>query len=368
MVRRRRSELGSSSRYDLGALVVVAVSLLTAEARADVESVALRYTASVPCPTEADFVASVRSHTTRWTHVPDGTPSVRAIHVSVSTGPSEASGTLTVMSPNGALAMREIKGPSCMDVTEALAVMVAVAIDPRVGMADAPSAEPPEAKDQGPRPHATGTPPEAAPGQTRPEPPPTRPEPPPRRFRPSPPRDGLHFALDLRGEVTSAVLGDALPGIGASIRLDPGATAKRRGVHLSHPSLAVGVRRSFPDQRKLRGGSVELSWTAGHVRLCPFRVAFEAVAEISPCAEANIGALHAQGRGFAEARGTSTFWLDVGGSVWAAAAVSESVFLSATALVTTPLFRQPFALASGTSVASVPPLGVLGGLGVGLKF
>jgi len=142
----------------------------------------------------------------------------------------------------------------------------------------------------------------------------------------------------------------------------------RRGVHVSEPSVAVGIRQSLPKERSLRGGSVALSWTAGHLRLCPLRVAIDAVVEVAPCAEANAGVLRASARGFADARELSTFWFDVGGSIWASMSLSDAVFLSATVLLTMPLFRQPIALASGATVASVPPLGLLGGLGVGIRF
>ena len=41
---------------------------------------------------------------------------------------------------------------------------------------------------------------------------------------------------------------------------------------------------------------VDVSWTAGNVRLCPVRVVFGTVAEVSPCAETNIGVLRAARR------------------------------------------------------------------------
>ena len=241
-----------------------------------------------------------------------------------------------------------------MEVSEALAVMVAVAIDPRAGGASDAGEDLP---DEGAAAPPTRTP---APAPVR------RPEGASRA--PAARDEGPRVAFDLRAETTSAVIRGGLPGVGASLRLDPSAPAARRGVHLSEPSLALGVRQSFPKERTLRGGSVGLSWTAGHLRLCPFRVVIEAVAEVSPCAEANVGVLRASARGFAEARELSTFWFDLGGSLWAAVSLSERFFLSSTVLVTMPLFRQPFALASGAPVASVPPFGVLAGFGLGVKM
>jgi hypothetical protein len=65
-------------------------------------------------------------------------PAARTFRVRVRGDSSGASGTLVVESADSETSEREIAGPYCAAVTEALAVMVAVAIDPRAG---APSAE-----------------------------------------------------------------------------------------------------------------------------------------------------------------------------------------------------------------------------------
>jgi hypothetical protein len=82
----------------------------------------------------------------------------------------------------------------------------------------------------------------------------------------------------------------------------------------------------------------------------------------------NLGVLRASAEGFANARQTSITWLDVGGSMWAAVSLSKSFFLSSTILVTAPLFRRPFVLASGATAASVPAFGLLGGIGIGTRM
>ena len=359
MVRPTWSEHSSSSRRVLCAFAAGAMLCLAspAWARTPAEPIALHYEASGTCPSELDFMARVRTYTRRWALVPEGTPAVRTVRVRVSEGKVETTGKLTVATPGGATSEREIAGPSCMEVSEALAVMVAVAIDPRAG--DAADASE-DALEEGAAAPAPTRPPATAPLRAR------RPE---RAPRATPARDkGPRVAFDLRAETTSAVIRGGLPGVGASLRLDPSAPAVQRGVHVSEPSLALGVRQSLPKERTLRGGSVGLSWTAGHLRLCPFRVVIGAVAEVSPCAEANIGVLRASARGFAEARDLSTFWFDLGGSLWAAVSLSDRVFLSSTVLFTMPLFRQPFALASGAPVATVPPFGVLAGFGLGMKM
>lgn len=228
-------------------------------------------------------------------------------------------------SVGGAVTERTIGGPTCAEVAEALAVMVAVVIDPRAGSGAAVDEAPPPPKIEGRR---------AGPTPSRPP-------------RPSPERPPAaarwpRFAVDLRVETTSAVFRGALAGIGASLTVEPPAPPPRRGVYVSVPSVAAGVRRSFPMERALRGGSVDFAWTAGTFGSAPSGSPSTGLAEVSPCAEANVGSLRASARGFAEARGTSTLWFDLGASLGTTVSLSGSLFLSSTVLVSMPLFRQPF--------------------------
>lgn len=358
MVRRKRNEPSSSTRRIACAVAAGVMSLVAAPARAaDVEPVALRYEGSGACPSETEFVARVRAITRRWALVADGSPAVRTIRVLVTEGPRETGGKLTIAAPDGATSEREISGPSCSEVSEALAVMVAVAIDPRAGAPRDADERP--AEDAGP----SAAPVERPRVQAR-RPRPSRPAQPPRQ----PPAGGPRLSVDLRAETTSAVIRGGLYGVGASARLDLRGPEARRGVQIAAPSLAIGLRQSLPKERALRGGSVDVSWTAANVRLCPIRVVIDIVAEVSPCAETNIGVLRASARGFAEARDLSTVWLDVGGSIWGTVSLSDRVFFSSTLFVTMPLSRQPFVLASGARVATVPPLGVFGGVGLGFRM
>lgn len=150
--------------------------------------------------------------------------------------------------------------------------------------------------------------------------------------------------------------------IGASVSIEPGWARTWR------PSLGIGLRQSLPDERSFHGGSVDLSWTAANVRLCPVRLSVASLVEISPCAESNIGILWAVADGFVVSRRVSSAWLDVGASAWAIVPLSPRIFFSSTMLVSQPIVRQPIALSSGAPVASVPPLGVLVGVGLGMKM
>ena len=134
------------------------------------------------------------------------------------------------------------------------------------------------------------------------------------------------------------------------------------------PSFGLGFRQSLPKERAFTGGSVEFLWLAGNLRACPHELTIGRIVEIAPCAEMNIGVLRSSAEGFANARQASITWLDLGGSVWAAVNLSKDVFLSSTVLVTAPLVRRPFVLTSGPVAASVPAIGLLGGIGIGVRL
>ena len=320
------------------------------------EPIVLHYAADDACPTEAQFIELVRAHAPRWTRVPEGTGSSRTIRVVMSTRADGSDGKLVVASPKGGTSERDIEGPTCTAVSRALALMVAVAIDPLAGAGGETSA-------------------------TRPEPPkPTsKPVVPSTVDRsssrvPKSPSGGPavstlpRVSLELRVESTSAVVRGALLGMGLSMKLELPRGAGPEWIRAWQPSIGLGIRQSLPKELALRGGSAEFLWTAGHLRICPFRITLEQVFAISPCAEVNVGRLNAEARGFADARAVSTFWYDLGASFWTSVNLSRHVFVGSTLLVTAPVTRQPFALASGTIVSDAPVVGVLGGIGLGVTM
>lgn len=352
MVRRRGMRV-------LVAAVVGGALVMPSSAWAEVEPIAFRYEASGACPSETEFLEAVRALTKRWALVPVGTSEVRTIRVHMAAGRSEAKGRLVIADTGGTSSERDVVLPSCTEVKQALAVMVAVAIDPRAGAAEEPETEStPPAEPREPEPRAK---PAALPH--------------PEQRAASPPVSTAPAAitrspvtLDVRAEITSAVLRGGLVALGASMTFELPAPVRPQGIYLLWPSIGLGFRQGLPKERTLGGGSAEFVWSAGQLRFCPLRAAIKAIGEISSCVETNLGALRASAEGFPDSRHLSSFWADIGGSVWAAVNLSDRFFLSSTVLMTVPLVRQPFILASGASVASVPPLGVLGGIGIGAKL
>lgn len=371
----RRSEPRLSVTFARGLLAAAALLVpLTARAEApDVEAVALLYEAETNaksgCPSQAEFFATVRAYTSRWSAVPEGTKPERTFRVRLSVRGDEWLGTLVIANEGGPLAERQLVGPTCAGVARAMAIMVGVAIDLRTG---GPQDTEPNADERPVRPSNGGRP------EPEEEAPAARPREQPRAERPRvgparsasgrSPSPGPAIAFDLRVESTSAVIRGALPGFGASMKLILPSPEEPRWLRGWKPSFGLGLRQSLPKERVLSGGSVEFLWLAGNLRACPHELTIARIVDVAPCAEMNLGVLRSSAEGFANARQASITWLDLGGSVWAAVHLSKAVFLSSTVLVTAPLFRRPFVLAGGPVAASVPPVGLLGGIGIGVRL
>lgn len=347
------------------------------------EAIAISYRAEGTCPREEQFVASARRYTTRFSRV-DARHDVRRFEVRLDPKGADYAGTLVVTAPDGAASAREIVGPDCAAVARALAVIVALAIDPDANVAE-PAPEEAPAPEDAPAEAAIEPAPEAAPPDAAPAPEEARalpasdlPQPAPapgadeRADGPPPapsPRDPLRlsFALEARAELTSAVVFGALPVVGAA--LETRAHLGRTLPSWLSPSLAVGVRQSLPRELRAGAGVSAFSWTAATIRLCPLRLsALASRLEVAPCAEIDVGVLEATARRIPDAKRTSNAWFDRGASLRASYQLSPSWGVGAGLLVTAPVTRNRFALASGELVSQAPAVGTTFGVFLELRL
>ena len=120
-----------ASRALLWGGVVAATVAAGAEAGAgpDEEPIRLAYQASAGCPTEADFVMRIRARTTRARVAWPG-ENARTFDVRVDAGPP-ASGRVMVLDEDLPAGTRHVEADTCADVTDALAMVIALSIDPR---------------------------------------------------------------------------------------------------------------------------------------------------------------------------------------------------------------------------------------------
>ncbi|MBX3224748.1 MAG: hypothetical protein KF795_29800 [Labilithrix sp.] len=316
----------------------------------ELEHVFVAYVADEACPSEERFFGNVRRYTTKW-RVVDSSESVRSFRVALRKHGAEHRGVLVIETPDGKATQREIVAPDCERVARGLAVAMALAIDPEANLSEvAPEPEAPDAASEAPEPRALPPRPEHAGTPKKKE----KPGAPPRAREPV-----LAIALEARGELTSAVVRDLAPVVGAALEVR---TAPPGVPEWLAPSLAVGIRQSFPVVVDAPFGSSEFSWTAAMVRLCPARLRFASGRlDVVPCAEANAGVLDGEARTTPAARSVSTRWFDVGGSGRVVYRIGP-VGIGAALLASAPFVRHRFAFAAGGLVSQAPAVGLTGGL------
>jgi hypothetical protein len=339
----------------------------------EVEHVSVAYAAEETCPSEERFIGNVRRYTTKWSVV-DSSSSVRSFRVVLAKHGAEHRGLLVIETPGGKPTQREIVAPDCERVARGLAIAMALAIDPEANISElppktAPASEAPGVASEPPHPSVPPSRPEdvakekehekekekekgtergkagASPGARPPV---------------------LTFGVEARGELTSAVVRDVAPVVGAAF--DVRAALPGLPEWLA-PSLAVGIRQSFPVVVDSPFGSSEFLWTAAMFRLCPVRVRFASGRiDAVPCAEANAGVLQAEARTNPAARRMSSGWFDVGGSGRVVYRVGDSWGVGASVLVSAPFVRHRFAFVEKGLVSQAPAVGITGGFLVELRF
>jgi hypothetical protein len=140
-----------------------------APAVSDAEAVSLLYEDSPPpdCPTEAEFEAEVAKLTSKAHFTKERR--ARRVRIELSSGGRDVTGRL-VSGDGKNQSSRELRGKTCREVASALAIAVALTIDPEalLGPSEATPAKPPEAA-------------------AAPEPPPAAPKPPPPKPKPAAP-------------------------------------------------------------------------------------------------------------------------------------------------------------------------------------
>ncbi len=315
------------------------------------------------CPTYEQFIANVRRYTKRW-RLAEGEPAARRFHVVVqpSATPDITSGRLEIEETGKTPSLREIAGPDCEAVARALAIALAVVIDPEADLSG--GAEPPDAVRTPDVPSSTGS-------TERPSPPP----PAPLAQRAAQPSSSRTTEPRLRIEasfgVTSAVVAGVLPVLGANVELEP--FARRRDVESSvprwlSPSLALGVRQSLPRELERSGVTSELLWSAGTAQLCPVRWPAADRLELAPCFELNAGILRASAHGISDGRTSTKPWLDLGGTARATWRLDGGWFVGGTFSVVAPVTRYRFELATQAPVSQAPAVGIALGACAGMGF
>lgn len=131
----------------------------------------LTYRSADGCPSESGFDAEIAARTARAVKAPAG-PDVPAFVVELRSDGDAWTGTVRVRQPDGTASVRAVRAPSCAEVGAALALVVALTLDPQASLQRETNARPSEPAARQPAPRAHAEPPLTAPISSSAEAPP----------------------------------------------------------------------------------------------------------------------------------------------------------------------------------------------------
>jgi hypothetical protein len=358
-----------------GLSLVLGASSVTAQSEGN-EAIRLTFAAPPACPDEQAFTAELRARTSRARLAWPGEPA-RTFRVTITRNQGATLGNLTIEETGGSSAVREVTGKTCPEVVSALALVMALAIDPH-----ALTTIHPPAAETGPKDMAASAPPSLPWWVGLPSdlgPPRLRlldvdPEhalaAPPLPVWIGPPHPELH---GFRATAGTMIIGHGA--IGPD--LEPGAQAfidiGRRETDLLEPSFRFSVISVAAGTFASGAGTASLHYEALQVDGCPIQVALETFVRFYPCATFEVGSLQGQGNGSISHENVTRPWAAaglIGRSSWR---IVDHLYLELQGGLNFPFVRDTFLLggatkADSTLVYAVPTVGGTVGAGLGVRF
>jgi hypothetical protein len=343
----------------------VAIVAIAGVARAQEapEPLAVAYEAPQGCPAPSAFFGEIAARTTR-ARAAQPQERARVMHVVITERDREYAGRLWIEDANASSTSRFVSGKTCAEVVGALALIGALAVDPRASTAPIATA-PTAAEAAGP---ATTAPPATTTSAPPPAPPAATTAPEPARDRPSV-APAPTASSDQRGRVevgAQAEVAFVAGAVGSGRLFVDLSIGPRAG--LFAPALRLAATRSLDVDRAAAIGGATLRWTAGALDVCPIRVAPAATVSLRPCAGSSFGVLDASGTGIATSVSRSRPWATVsafGRLVWEPLSwLDVELELG----VVAPLYRESFFFMPGVSVYEAPAAALLSRAGLGVRF
>ena len=345
----------------VAAVVVAPLVLLgPAAAQTDEEPVFLEYHAPAACENDAQFFARARSRAPRMRLArPDERARMFVVDIEQRSG--RTSGRLTVRNPEGRQTVREIEARDCSEAVDALALIVALAVNPRAADAPAATASPraadaPPSAVNPPRADAPRAAPTAEPIAPAPAAQPNAPSPSPRP--PPATSDSAGAPPESAGAATSADAalwafraGVAAWGIGA-IAPEPLIGARASGEVLSlaprviAPSFRASAGYATHAGFVVDGGTAHFGYAGASFEICPLRLPASGPLLFRPCALADVGAVFAQGADALNARGDTRPFAALGAGGRVEWALGRRVGLDLDVGCTFPIWRDRFLFGS----------------------
>lgn len=313
------------------------------------ERIRLEYAGVDTCPSKETFEALVRGRTSRALFVDDdGDGRVFDVRLTAGTSPK---GRVVVRRGNVFEGTRDVRAETCADVADALALVVALAIDP---MARAvPVASPPP---------STPAPSAVEPEPVAPSPVVTTPTVVEMPIAPSKvdARKGGAFSLGTDVAIVTGAAPTTLVGVSPFV-----------GGQWPIGSMAASAHLGFVHARtgevSVPGGAAAFTWNVGQLDGCltPWPAAR---ARLSGCARMQAGVLDASGLQIASPKSESSAWFAVGPGLRAEWSIIGPLFVDARLAMMFHVMADRFYFLPDTTAYRVPVLGVDGALGAGVTF
>ncbi len=313
------------------------------------------------CATRAEVIARVRARSPRVSFVDDAEALVvRAQFLTLPSG--GVSGELTLTRTGTKPVSRRVTARSCSEAADALALMIAVTLDPTTvdqsgGATAAGNAGPPSTSTE----ESNGSPPDEnaqplKPATSTPVPARTTPESEPEPSLPTRVRFGVELAFQSFVGPTPEIM----PGIALYLMAGVDRPA------LWSPVVLLGGTHAWRTVEE-EGGTATFMFDAASFDACPFRWVWRRI-EARPCGSVLVGRLSARA---SETRNAPDeiarpFWV-VGGAALVTVQVAWVVEASARVGVGANLVRDSFVFTPDT-FHEVPPVTVAGSVGVGMRL
>jgi hypothetical protein len=242
---------------------------------------------------------------------------------------------------------RRVAARSCAEAADAIALIIAVTLDPTLKRKPAVNATPAVTGSGPPGSRTTtgSTPPPAArpPAETAAEPPAT---PPSVESRPAPAQTAAagarrQFGAIVAGQTIFGPAPDVMPGIAVYAM----AALNRDAVW--SPALFIGATHVWRDGLSQPGGSASFTLDAATVDACPIRLAWS-VLTVHPCASALFGRMAASGSDTGNGASAARPFAAAGAAAIAGVSVTTSVEISFRVGVDVTLIRDSYEFGAAT--------------------
>jgi hypothetical protein len=311
------------------------------------------------CISRGDVAARVAARTGRIQFVDDA--AILAQVALTSTRPGNVIAELSLATPGAQQAPRKFVARSCAEAADAVALIIAVTLDPTLKRSGADTTGAAAATDGA---NGRAAPPEAKPADQPPEPPP--PAPPAVVEAPAPPSSApagattRQLGVSVAGQTIFGPAPNVMPGVAlyGLLALD------RDSVWA--PALIVGATHVWRNDLSQTSGDASFTLDAASVDACPLRVGRSRFVA-RPCASGLVGRLNASGSATDNARSEARPFATAGVALSAIAHLPATIDVSARVGVGMTLRRDAYELGTMT-FHRADRITIAASVGVGLRW